>query len=146
MSHEAHTNDENRPSKAWTLTGFQANLFANDVEPAVTFYAALGFEESYRYAPAGEPLHVEARNGGLTIGIASVQAARDEHGLEVSQEGAAMELVLWCDDVDAAYAQALSAGATMIREPHDFQEGRLRVGWVTDPLGNPLELVEKRKP
>jgi predicted enzyme related to lactoylglutathione lyase len=126
------------------FTGFQVNMYADDVEPGVAFYAALGFEESYRYAPTGEPLHVELRNGGLTIGIASVRAARDEHGLEVSQEGGAMELVLWYDDVDAAYARALAAGATVMREPHDFQEGRLRVGWVMDPLGNPLELVQER--
>lgn len=126
------------------FTGFQVNMYADDVEPGVAFYAALGFEESYRYAPAGEPLHVELRDGGLTIGIASVRAARDEHGLEVSQEGAAMGIVLWCDDVDAAYGRALAAGATVLREPHDFQEGRLRVGWVTDPLGNPLELVQER--
>jgi predicted enzyme related to lactoylglutathione lyase len=121
-------------------------MYADNVEAGVAFYGALGFEETYRYAPEGEPLHVELRNGGgLTIGIASVQAARDEHGIEVSQEGGAMEIVLWCDDVDAAYAQALAAGATAMREPHDFQEGRLRVGWVMDPLGNPLELVEERK-
>jgi predicted enzyme related to lactoylglutathione lyase len=126
-------------------TGFQVNLYADDVEPGVAFYAALGFEETYRYAPAGEPLHVELRSGGLTIGIASVRAARDEHRLEVSQEGGAMEIVLWCEDVDAAYAQALTAGATVMREPHDFQEGRLRVGWVMDPLGNPLELVQDRE-
>jgi predicted enzyme related to lactoylglutathione lyase len=127
------------------FTGFQVNLYADDVEPGVAFYAALGFEETYRYAPAGEPLHVELRSGGLTIGIASVGAARDEHGLEVSQEGGAMEIVLWCEDVDAAYAQALAAGATAMREPHDFQEDRLRVGWVMDPLGNPLELVQDRQ-
>jgi uncharacterized glyoxalase superfamily protein PhnB len=126
------------------FTGHQVNLYADDVGPGVAFYAALGFEETYRYAPAGEPLHVELRHGGLTIGIASVHAARDEHGLEVSQEGAAMEIVLWCEDVDAAYAQALAAGATVMRDPHDFQNGRLRVGWVMDPLGNPLELVQER--
>ena len=128
------------------FTGFQVNMYADDVEPGVSFYAALGFEETYRYAPAGEPLHVELRNDGLTIGIASVRAARDEHGLDVSREGGAMEIVLWCEDVDATFAQALAAGATVMREPHDFQDGRLRVGWVMDPLGNPLELVQERKP
>ena len=127
------------------FTGHQVNLYADDVEPGAAFYAALGFEESYRYAPEGEPLHVELRDGGLTIGIASVKAARVEHGLEVSQDGAAMEIVLWCNDVDGAYARALAAGATAMREPHDFQDGRLRVGWVMDPLGNPLELVQERK-
>jgi uncharacterized glyoxalase superfamily protein PhnB len=127
------------------FTGFQVNMYADDVEPGVAFYAALGFEETYRYAPAGEPLHVELRNDGLTIGIASVRAARDEHGIDVSQEGGAMEIVLWCDDVEAVYAQALAVGATAMREPHDFQDGRLRVGWVMDPLGNPLELVQELK-
>ena len=56
-----------------------------------------------------------------------------------------MEIVLWCEDVDAAYAQAFVAGATVMREPHDFQDGRLRVDWVMDPLGNPLELVQARE-
>jgi predicted enzyme related to lactoylglutathione lyase len=74
-----------------------------------------------------------------------VRAARDQHGLEVSQDGGAMELVRWSDDIDATFAQAIAAGATVMREPHDFQEGRLRVGWVMDPLGNPLELVQERK-
>jgi predicted enzyme related to lactoylglutathione lyase len=55
-----------------------------------------------------------------------------------------MELVLWCEDVDAAYALALGAGAIALREPHDFQGGRLRVGWVADPVGNPLDLVQKK--
>ena len=127
------------------FVGHQVNLYANDVEPAVAVYAAMGFEETYRYAPDGEPLHVELRDGGLTIGISSVRAALDEHGLEVSQVGAAVELVLWCDDVDAAYARTLEAGATVIRQPHEFQ-GRLRVGRVTDPLGNPLVLIQRLEP
>jgi uncharacterized glyoxalase superfamily protein PhnB len=74
-----------------------------------------------------------------------VHAARDEHGPEVSREGGAMELVLWSDDIDATFAQAIAAGATVMREPHDFQKGRLRVGWVMDPRGNPLDLVQECK-
>lgn len=123
--------------------GFQVDMYADEVEPAVAFYAALGFQETYRYAPDGEPWHVELRDGGLTIGVSSVRAAREDHGLEASQEGAAMAIVLWCDDVDAAYARALAAGASATREPHEFQDGRLKVGWVTDPLGNPVELVQE---
>jgi len=124
------------------FVGFQVNLYADDVQQGVDFYSALGFEESYR--SPGVPRHVELKGAGLTIGISSVQAARDDHGVEVSQDGAAMEIVLWCDDVDAAYALALAAGAAVMREPHDFQEGRLRVGRVMDPLGNPLALVQER--
>lgn len=36
------------------FTGFHVNLYADDVEPGVAFHSALGFEESYRYAPAGD--------------------------------------------------------------------------------------------
>jgi predicted enzyme related to lactoylglutathione lyase len=129
---------------AWTLTGFQVNLYAEDVEAAIAFYTALGFEEIYRDAQAGTALHVEVRNSGLTIGVSSIDAARTEHGFAASQDGASVEIVLWCNDSDAAYTQALAAGATVQREPYDFQNGRLHVARVFDPLGNPLVLVEKR--
>jgi lactoylglutathione lyase len=144
MSQKTFLTEEPATRAAWTLTGFQVNLYAEDVEPAIAFYAALGFEESYRYLAAGTPQHVEVRNGGLTIGVSSVDAARAEHGFEASQDGASVEIVLWCNDSDAAYAQALAAGATVLREPHDFQNGRLHVARVFDPLGNPLVLVQKR--
>jgi len=121
------------------------NLYAEEVEPAVAFYTALGFEQTYRVPTAGTPQHVEVRNGGLTIGVSSVEAARTDHAFEASQDGASVEIVLWCDDSDAAYAQAVAAGATVSREPYDFQNGRLHVARVFDPLRNPLVLVEKRQ-
>jgi lactoylglutathione lyase len=128
----------------WTLTGFQVNLYAEDVETAIAFYKALGFEEKYRYPTTGTPEHVEVRNGGLTIGVSSTDAARAEHGFDVSRDGSSVEIVLWCDDSDAAYADAIAAGATVLREPYDFQGGRLHVARVFDPLGYRLVLVEKR--
>jgi predicted enzyme related to lactoylglutathione lyase len=138
------TSPEEPATRTWTLTGFQVNLYAEDVETAIAFYTALGFEERYRYPATGTPGHVEVRNGGLTIGVSSIDAARTEHGFEVSQGGSPVEIVLWCDDSDAAYAQAVAAGATALREPYDFQDGRLHVARVFDPLGYRLVLVEKR--
>jgi uncharacterized glyoxalase superfamily protein PhnB len=144
MSQKTFPTEEPATRTAWTLTGFQVNLYAEDVEVAIAFYTALGFEESYRYPAAGTPEHVEVRNGGLTIGVSSIDTARAHHGFEASQGGASVEIVLWCSDSDAAYAQALAAGATVLREPHDHQNGRLHVARVFDPLGNPLVLVQKR--
>jgi lactoylglutathione lyase len=144
MSQKTLPTEETATRAAWTLIGFQVNLYAEDVETAIAFYTALDFEESYRYPAAGTPQHVEVRNGGLTIGVSSIDAARAEHGFEASQEGASVEIVLWCNDSDAAYAQAIAAGATVLREPRDFQNGRLHVARVFDPLGNPLVLVQKR--
>jgi lactoylglutathione lyase len=144
MSQTTFPTEEPAAPAAWMLTGFQVNLYAEDVKAAIAFYTALGFEKSYRYPAAGTPQHVEVRRGGLTIGVSSIDAARAEHGFEASQDGASVEIVLWCSDTDAAYAQAIAAGATVLREPRDFQTGRLTVARVFDPLGNPLVLVQKR--
>jgi hypothetical protein len=114
MSQKTFPTEEPATRAAWTLTGFQVNLYAEDVEAAIAFYAALGFEESYRYPAAGTPQHVEVRNGDLTISVSSVDAARAEHGFEASQDGASVEIVLWCNDSDAAYARRL------LREPPCF--------------------------
>ena len=47
------------------FTGFQVNLYADDLEPGVAVYAALGFEESYRYADWTE--RVRATEGSSCI-------------------------------------------------------------------------------
>ena len=126
------------------FSGFQINMFVEDVEPCASFYKAIGFAETYR-TPTEAPEHVEVRALGLTLGIASVSAARDVHGLHISREGNAMEVCLWCDDVDAAFERMLQAGARAVREPHDFQGGRLRTGWLRDPADNLVELVQQRR-
>ena len=123
---------------------FQINTFVEDVEPCVSFYKAIGFEETYRTPTEGPAEHVEVRTLGLTLGIASAAAARDVHGLHVSSEANGMEVCLWCDDVDAAFQRMLQAGARAVREPHDFQGGRLRTGWLLDPANNLLEVVQHR--
>jgi catechol 2,3-dioxygenase-like lactoylglutathione lyase family enzyme len=74
-----------------------------------------------------------------------VSAARDVHGLRIFSEGNAMEVCLWCDDVDAAFERMLQAGARAVPEPHDFQDGRLRTGWVRDPADNLVEVVQQRR-
>jgi uncharacterized glyoxalase superfamily protein PhnB len=113
---------------AWTLNAFQVNLYAEHVEAATAFYSALGFEQSYRYPAAGAPEHVEVRSGGLTIGVSSIEAARVHHGFEPSQDGSSVEIVLWCSDSDAAYAQALSAGVastTLVEAPAERDRGAI---------------------
>ncbi|MBO0868414.1 MAG: hypothetical protein J2P15_07600 [Micromonosporaceae bacterium] len=124
--------------------GSQVNIYADDVDGTVDFYKALGFAETFRYAPGGEVGHVEVKGAGLVLGVAAPNIIRAEHGLDVSPDGAAMELVLWCEDVESAYRFAIDAGAAAIREPHDFQDGRLRVAWIGDPAGNPIQLVQRK--
>jgi predicted enzyme related to lactoylglutathione lyase len=84
------------------------------------------------------------RDRDLALGISSATAARDAHGLHVSGEGNAMQVCLWCDDLDATFERMLQAGARVAREPRDFQGGRLRNGWVLDPANNLVEVVQQR--
>lgn len=44
-------------------------------------------------------------------------------------------IVLAVDDVDATYAAAIAAGATVDREPTDGGDGGRR-GWLVDPFGH----------
>lgn len=127
------------------FVGFQINMLVEDVEPCVSFYKAIGFEETYRTPAVGAAEHVEVRALGLTLGISSIAAAREIHALHMSTAGNAVHVCLWCDDVDAAYARMLQAGARVARELHDFQGGRLRNGWLLDPPNNLVEVVQRRR-
>jgi predicted lactoylglutathione lyase len=127
------------------FVNFQINMIVEDVEPCVSFYKAIGFEETYRTPALGAAEHVEVRTLGLTLGVSSMTAAREVHGLHASGEGNAVQVCLWCHDVDAAFETMLHAGARAVRAPHDFQGVRLRNGWVLDPAKNLVELVQQRR-
>lgn len=123
----------------------QVNIYSENVGRSVDFYRGFGFSETFRTPREGEPLHVELALDGFKVGIASVSSAVVDHGLELdlSQPGRGMEIVLWTEDADAAFASLVGAGARPLSEPHDWLES-LRVAWVADPDGNPIELVERR--
>jgi catechol 2,3-dioxygenase-like lactoylglutathione lyase family enzyme len=123
----------------------QVNVYAGDVARTVEFYRALGFEETFRTPPAGDPIHVELVLDGFKVGVASVASAVADHGLDLdpTRPGRGMEIALWTDDTDAAVARLAASGAPVLSPPHDWL-GTLRVAWVADPDGNPVELVERR--
>ena len=110
----------------------------------MAFYTALGFVETFRTPAAGEPSHVQLALDGFTLGIATIAAARDHHGLDPRGEGRWIEIVLWTDDTDAAVAALVGNGAPLLSPPHDFLGGRRRAAWVADPDGNPIQLVQRR--
>lgn len=116
----------------------QVVLFSTDVERSVTFYARLGFVETFRVPTQGEPIHVDLRLDGCTLGIASVASTRDDHGLDPVEEGQRAAVVVWTDDVAAALAEL---GAVVLKQPHEWL-GRLLVAWVADPDGQPVQIVQ----
>ncbi|MFS8480001.1 MAG: VOC family protein [Micromonosporaceae bacterium] len=119
------------------------NVYSHDIMRLVAFYEGLGFRETFRTPKVGTPVHVELGLDGFTIGIASVDAAIADHGLKPELGGRPVEIVLWTDDTDGAYARLTAAGAPSLSPPHDFLS-RLRVAWVADPDGNPIQLVQDR--
>jgi catechol 2,3-dioxygenase-like lactoylglutathione lyase family enzyme len=123
----------------------QVNVYATDVSRSVAFYRAFGFEETFRTPGEGDPIHIELVLDGFKLGVASVASAVADHGLDLdlARPGRGMEVALWTDDADAAVARLVAVGAPVLSEPHDWL-GTLRVAWVADPDGNPVELVERR--
>jgi catechol 2,3-dioxygenase-like lactoylglutathione lyase family enzyme len=122
----------------------QVNFYVSDVEAMAGFYRdVLGFRESFRTPPEGTPVHVELSLGGFVVGMAGIDAARRMHGIDVGGDRPRAEVVLWTDDVDAAYEHVVARGARPLAEPHDFL-GSVRAAWVADLEGNPVELVMRR--
>ncbi|HEX5692646.1 MAG TPA: VOC family protein, partial [Roseiflexaceae bacterium] len=123
------------------------NYYVDDVERSVRFYTEhFGFVETFRTPTTGAPDHAEVRLGTLTLGLASKESGRSVHDLPLGNGGAPRcELVVWTEDVDAAYAQLVARGVPSVSAPHDFL-GRLRSAWVMDPEGNPVQIVSRLTP
>jgi catechol 2,3-dioxygenase-like lactoylglutathione lyase family enzyme len=119
------------------------NVYSRDVMRLVMFYAGLGFRETFRTPKDGSPDHVELVLDGFTIGIVSVEAATADHGLRPNLGGRPVEIVLWTDDTDGDYARLTAGGAPSLSAPHDWLSD-LRIAWVADPDGNPIQLVQRR--
>jgi catechol 2,3-dioxygenase-like lactoylglutathione lyase family enzyme len=127
----------------------QTNLYSIHLAETVRFYERLGFVETFRTPREGSPIHVELVLDGFTLGVADLASgvadlasARRDHGLDVTSDGRGAEVCVWVDDTDAAFADLLNHGATGMSPPHDWLEA-LRVAWVADADGHPVELVQK---
>jgi catechol 2,3-dioxygenase-like lactoylglutathione lyase family enzyme len=119
----------------------QVILFSEDLPRAAAFYESLGFTETFRTPREGEPIHIDLALDGYRIGLASVASTRDDHGLDPVAHGQRAAVVLWTDDVPAAYAALTEGGTPGLTGPHEWL-GRLLIAWVTDPDGHPVQLVQ----
>lgn len=123
------------------------NYYVNDVEGLAIFYCThFGFVETFRTPEQGAPVHIEVRLGNFVLGLASIPAAREMHGLPLNPGLPRGEIALWTEDVDTAYETLVAQGIHSISAPHNFLETPpLRAAWVEDPEGNPIQLVCMRK-
>ena len=122
-------------------TGF-VNLYTRDIEAGLRFYRdLLGFRETFRTPAQGIPEHVELTLNGFGVGLGTVEAAKRVHGVDTSPGSPAMVLVMWTDDVDAAFRKLSSAGSPVVQPPHN--RGKNRSALLRDPDGNLVEIVAK---
>jgi lactoylglutathione lyase len=119
------------------------NLYTRDIEAGLPFYRdLLGFTETFRTPAEGIPEHVELRLEGFTIGLGTVEAAKNVHGVEAAPGSPAMVLVVWTDDVDNAYGELIAAGVPAVQPPHNSGNNN-RNALLRDPDGNLVEIVAK---
>jgi lactoylglutathione lyase len=119
------------------------NLYTTDIEAGLAFYRdLLGFVETFRTPPDGIPSHVELRLDSFTLGLGTVEAARDVHGVDAMPGSPAMALVIWTEDVDGAYDQLLRAGVTAVQPPHNTGNSN-RNALFRDSDGTLVEIVAK---
>lgn len=117
------------------FTEAMTNLFTPDIGRAIAFYQGLiGFTQTYEYPAHGHPEHAEFRLGSFRLALSTIAATRTV-SLPEPRPSNPIELVIWCDDVDAELARLTAAGTPVIVEPFDHVAGNRRAT-VADPDGN----------
>ena len=124
------------PSGYATVTPY---LIVRGAAQAITFYQrAFGAVELFRLdGPGGTIGHAEIRIGDSPVMLAD---GMDGFPDPLTLGGAGTSLHLYVPDVDAAFARAIAAGATVRRPVADQFYGD-RTGTLTDPFGHVWSLA-----
>jgi len=113
----------------------QPYLHIRRAAQAIDFYRkALGATEIMRMsAPDGRLMHAEIRLGDSVVMLADEYPERQIYS-PAHFGGATSSLMLYVENCDAVYTQALAAGAKSLREPTDQFYGD-RMAGIEDPYG-----------
>ena len=109
-------------------------MFTNSAEAIAFFAKAFGAKEKLCMKDdKGRIAHAELEIGDSVMMMAEehpeIQAYAAAH-----YGGSPVSLMLYVDNCDATYAQAIAAGATSLREPADQPYGD-RMAGILDPFG-----------
>ena len=109
-------------------------LMVRDGARAIAFYGdAFGAQEVMRFDdPSGRIAHAEIKIGDSHVMLADESP---EHVGPQTLGGAGVSLMLYVEDVDATFARAVAAGAT-IRHPVGDRFYGDRMGTLADPFGH----------
>ncbi len=113
----------------------QPYLMLKNCADAITFYTkAFGAKEKFRMPNAqGRIGHAEVEIGDSTIMMADEAPEMDALSVE-HFGGSPISLLIYTENCDAMYSQALAAGGKSLREPADQPYGD-RMSGVRDPFG-----------
>jgi len=113
----------------------QAYLMIDGATEAIEFYKqAFGATERLcMKQPDGRIAHAEIQIGDSCIMMADENPDMDAYG-PAHYGGSPVALLIYTEDCDAIYHQAIAAGAKSEREPADQRYGD-RMGGVKDPFG-----------
>ena len=113
----------------------QPYLYFKNSAEAIAFYTKVfGATERMRMpGKDGRIMHAEISIGDSCVMLADENAAVGAYSPE-HYGGAPMSLMIYVEDCDTTYKQALAAGAKSLREPADQFYGD-RMAGVSDPFG-----------
>jgi len=121
-----------KPDGYHTLT---PTLTIEGAARAIDFYKkAFGAEETMRFEHGGTVAHAELRIGDSVFMIGEPWPEAG-HKSPTALGGSPTGLMLYADDVDALFARAVAAGAT-VKSPVTDQFYGDRSGGLTDPFGH----------
>lgn len=127
------------------MSALTPHLVVDGGAKAIDFYGrAFGAEEMTRLAgPDGRLMNACLRIGGQTLMLVD---AMPERGVVSPKAlgGAAVTLHLTVPDVDAAFARAVAAGATVTMPVADMFWGD-RYGMLTDPFGHSWSIATHQR-
>lgn len=130
------------PDDYHTLTPY---LSIKDAAEAIEFYKrAFGATELFRLvAPSGAIGHAEIKIGDSPVMLAE-ECSEGAFRSPQSLAGSSIGLLVYVKDVDARFAQAVAAGAKVIRPPQDQFYGD-RTGTLEDPFGHVWFLATRKE-
>ena len=116
-------------------------LLTEDLPRMISFYRhRLGFTESYRFPPEGDPAFVVLRLGAAQLGFGTVDGGSLHGRPRAASAGNRIEICVYASSVDDAVAELRASGAPVLAEPADQPWGE-RATYVADPDSNPVLIV-----
>lgn len=121
------------PDGYYSLTPY---LVVKGAAEAIAFYTkAFGATETMRMpGPEGRIMHAEIRIGNSTLMLSDENPEQGQIS-PTTLGGSGCSVMLYTDDVDATFKQAVAAGATAVMPPVDMFWGD-RMGNLKDPFGH----------